>query len=204
MKKLVSVITSTWNRRDILLTRSIPSVQLQTYPNIEHIIVCDGSDNILRQIFDISKNDKEKFVELGRNWRTFSDGKSYGAIPRLIGTYIAKGDYIAYLDDDNEFLPSHIEMLVSLLEEKNVDFVYSKMQVIQNGEIVREIGSLPPIIGAIDTSIILHKAKLLNIANWRPSGYADDWDLVSRWLDNKAKYEFLNQVTMTYYKHTTP
>ncbi len=200
MKKLVSVITSTWNRRDTLLTRSIPSVQLQTYHNIEHIIVSDGQDNILKQIFDISKIDNEKFVELGRNWRTFSYGKSYGAIPRLIGTYMAKGDYIAYLDDDNEFLPFHIEKLVSLIEEKNADFVYSKMQIIQNGKIIREIGSVPPIIGAIDTSIILHKAELLNVANWRPSGYADDWDLVSRWLDNNAKYAFLNEVTMTYHK----
>lgn len=200
MKKFVSVITSTWNRRDILLTRSIPSVRLQTYPNIEHIIVSDGSDNILKQIFDISKNDDEKFVELGRNWRTFSKGKSYGAIPRLIGTYVAKGDYVAYLDDDNEFLPFHIEKLVSLLEEKNVDFVYSKMQVIQNGKNIKEVGSIPPIIGTIDTSVIVHKAELLNIANWRPSGYTDDWDLVSRWLDNNAKYAFLNEVTVRYYK----
>ncbi len=41
---LVSVITPTWNRHDLLLNRCIPSVEAQTYPDIEHIIVSDGPD----------------------------------------------------------------------------------------------------------------------------------------------------------------
>ena len=44
MKPLVSVITPTWLRHDWLLHRCMPSVQGQTYPHIEHIIVSDGPD----------------------------------------------------------------------------------------------------------------------------------------------------------------
>ena len=41
---LVSVVTPTWQRHEWLLERCIASVQAQTYPLIEHVIVCDGPD----------------------------------------------------------------------------------------------------------------------------------------------------------------
>lgn len=45
---LVSVITPTWNRHDLLLTRCLPSVQAQDYPAVEHVIISDGPDEDLR------------------------------------------------------------------------------------------------------------------------------------------------------------
>jgi cellulose synthase/poly-beta-1,6-N-acetylglucosamine synthase-like glycosyltransferase len=39
---LVSIITPTWKRRDLLVKRALPSVAAQDYPNIEHVVVSDG------------------------------------------------------------------------------------------------------------------------------------------------------------------
>ena len=44
---LVSVVTSTWRRADVLMQRCIPSVMAQSYPNFEHIIVSDRPDDKL-------------------------------------------------------------------------------------------------------------------------------------------------------------
>jgi glycosyltransferase involved in cell wall biosynthesis len=44
---LVSVVTSTWRRADVLMQRCIPSVMAQSYPNVEHIIVSDRPDDEL-------------------------------------------------------------------------------------------------------------------------------------------------------------
>ena len=41
---LVPVVTPTWQRRDILTGWCIPSVQAQSYPDAEHIVVSDGPD----------------------------------------------------------------------------------------------------------------------------------------------------------------
>ena len=44
MSPLVAVITPTWQRTGLLLSRCIPSVQAQDYPRVEHIVVSDGPD----------------------------------------------------------------------------------------------------------------------------------------------------------------
>jgi glycosyltransferase involved in cell wall biosynthesis len=44
---LVSVVTSTWRRADVLMQRCIPSVIAQPYPNVERIIVSDRPDDEL-------------------------------------------------------------------------------------------------------------------------------------------------------------
>lgn len=187
MEVKVSVITATYNRHDLLVNRCIPSVEAQTYSNVEHIIVSDGPEEETENIS----------LQLGRNWRSFSNGESFGAIPRLVGAYMATGDYICYLDDDNEYEPEHVERLVEYIEKHGVDFVYSQMKTTDG----IKIGSTPPRHGTIDTNLILHKAELLNTATWRPSGYADDWDIVERWLDSGATWKHLPEVTVKYYVH---
>ena len=44
---LVSVVTSTWGRADVLMQLCIPSVIAQSYPNVERIIVSDRPDDEL-------------------------------------------------------------------------------------------------------------------------------------------------------------
>lgn len=133
-----------------------------------------------------------QYVQMGRNQQSIQGG--WGAIPRLVGTYFAKGKYIAYLDDDNEYYPDHIDSLVGLLERTNSDIVFSQQQ--REGHV---LGTGQVQLGLIDTSMVLHKAEILwTTANWRAAGYTSDADLFMRWRDAGLKWEFLPRVTHKY------
>ena len=43
----VSVVTPTWQRRELLLERCIPSVRAQTHQPVEHLVISDGPDSEL-------------------------------------------------------------------------------------------------------------------------------------------------------------
>ena len=73
-RKLVSVVTGTYNRHDLLL-EAIENVRQQTYRPLEHVIVADGPDDTVRDIFYRSENERANgmhdvpivFQELGFN-----------------------------------------------------------------------------------------------------------------------------------------
>ena len=123
----------------------------------------------------------------------------WGHHARLHGLDLAKGDYIAYLDDDNSWRPDHLRLLVAALEDTGAGFAYPRMAVHGRGEYV--IGTDPPKEGQIDTSMIVHRRELLDVATWRwyPGIPTIDWDLVSRWMAAGATWTRVNAVTCDYY-----
>lgn len=186
---LVSVITPTWGRHDLLLARCVPSVAGQTYGNIEHLVVADGPDAELRAEIPAGVS----FHELAEH----DPAARWGHWARLDGIARSKGDIIAYLDDDNSFRPRHLELLVAALEESGADFAYSRMQV--HGPHDHLVGSAPPAYSQIDTSLIVHRRQLLERGTWHQSLPTIDWDLVARWLAAGATWTWVDETTMDYY-----
>ncbi len=178
----VSVITPTWQRH-LHLERAIISVRAQDYPVLEHIVISDGPDPTLR----ISQG-LTLLAELSDNHA------DWGVTPRKYGAAIAKGDILAYLDDDNIWRPNHLSLLVAALLDSGADFAYS--QGLWPGGLI--IGSRPPQLGTIDTSLIIHKRPLLERAGWMSAGYISDWNIVDRWLTAGASWTFVEKVTMDY------
>ena len=129
---LVTVVSPTWARHDLLFNRCIPSVAAQDYGAIEHIIVSDGPDPVLRE--ELIRYDAlaavTRFAELPEH----PPAAQWGHHARLHGIDLAKGDYIAYLDDDNSWRPDHVGRLVAALEETGAGFAYGKMHVHGRGE----------------------------------------------------------------------
>jgi len=103
---LVSVIIPTHNRVD-LLPRAIRSVLNQTYKNIE-IIIVDDSDSDDWRIKNTKVIESLTTNEVNLKYMTTS-GKEGGAAARNLGIREAKGEFIAFLDDDDEFSPRRIE-----------------------------------------------------------------------------------------------
>ena len=118
--KLVSVITPSSNRTDLLL-RAVNSVKNQDYPNIEHIIVGDNHPTLstLREQIRGS-NLMARVVNLNTPAEIIYHPLR-ASIARNHGISIAKGDYIAHLDDDNQIEPDHISSLVSTVEREGAD-----------------------------------------------------------------------------------
>ena len=186
MPPLVSVITPTWQRRDWLLNRCIPSVQAQDWPAVEHVVVSDGPDPELAAAII---GQVEEFDQLPDH----DPAAKFGTRPRLRGLELATGDYIAYLDDDDAYRPHHCTVLAGALTARpDAAFAYSLMSV--EGAIV---GADPPVFCGIGTPMIMHRRETpARFGTWGPDGPAEDWDLVERWLAAGATYVYVPDVTV--------
>jgi glycosyltransferase involved in cell wall biosynthesis len=118
--KLVSVITPSYKRTDLLL-RAVNSVKNQDYPNIEHIIVGDNHPTLSTLREQIMDSNPMARVENLDTPEEIIYPAHRTSIARNHGISIAKGYYIAHLDDDNQIEPNHISSLVATLERDGAD-----------------------------------------------------------------------------------
>lgn len=132
IKPFVSVVIPTYNRPDTL-ARAIDSVLKQTYENVEVIVVDDnnpGSEGreLTEQLMtQYNGNEKVKYIKHTHN--------KNGSAARNTGAKSSKAEYIAFLDDDDEFLPEKIQSQVTRLEGLSEDWAvcYSKRYEITGG-----------------------------------------------------------------------
>lgn len=125
---LVSVIIPTHNRAD-LIGRAIESVLKQTYKMIEIIVVSDGStDNTKNVVSEYAEKDHRiQFIEY------FPGGN--GNIARNRGIEASKGEYIAFLDDDDEWMPNKLTKQLEIFSNNgNVGLVYTGVHIIYTEE----------------------------------------------------------------------
>ena len=198
---LVSVITPTWRRHGALLCRCIPSVQAQTYGNIEHVIVSDGPDDELHRAFCDGLMDglSGHMIIFGQLPEHDSDVR-WGLRARLAALELATGDVIAYLDDDDAWRPHHASVIVGALAA-NLDagFGWTRMAVHLPDGSTAELGDAAPSYGRIATSMMFHRRSLLDVATWQ-DGDLPDWELAERWLLAGAGYVSVDIVTADYYR----
>jgi len=129
---LVSVTIPTYNRADLLLERAIPSVLRQTYNNFEIIIVGNCTDDTEQRVTEL--NDKRiKFLNLSARGRLPADPYdrwlASGSVARNKSLELCTGDWIAPLDDDDEFSDDHIKVLLNHAIENNLEMVYGKVKM---------------------------------------------------------------------------
>ncbi|HMK43290.1 MAG TPA: glycosyltransferase family A protein [Dissulfurispiraceae bacterium] len=105
-KPLVSVVIPTYNRAD-LLPAAVQSVLDQTYPNVEVIVVDDGSTDTTRTVMAC-------FLDRIRYIVTDNEGPAHA---RNTGMKAATGKYIAFLDSDDLYLPCKLELEVCFAEQ---------------------------------------------------------------------------------------
>ncbi|WP_157663861.1 glycosyltransferase family 2 protein [Sutcliffiella horikoshii] len=114
MAKKVSIIIPSYKRAD-MLKKTIESALKQTYQNTEIIVVDDNSPNSEDRISTEKvmnlylKIKKIKYIKHSKN--------KNGSAARNTGIKHSTGDYISFLDNDDEFLPDKIELQVKKLEE---------------------------------------------------------------------------------------
>lgn len=120
VKGLVSCIITTYRRPVSVLKRALDSVMNQTYEKTEIILVndCPEEERLNEQIKRLLKTySKEvQYILLSKH-----EG-ACGA--RNAGLKAATGEYVAFLDDDDEWLPEKLEKQVKWIRENNVALVY--------------------------------------------------------------------------------
>ena len=128
IKGLVSVVIPTHNRQ-YLLQRAALSALKQTYKNIEVIIVSDGStDDTATNIKTICDSDKRTiFIE-------YFPGKG-GNHARNTGIKAARGEWVAVLDDDDEWHETKIEKQMTLArQDENIGLVCTGILAIYDSD----------------------------------------------------------------------
>jgi len=110
MPETVSVIIATFNRHE-QCKRAIDSVLAQTHTPLEVIVIDDGSTPPFQ-------DDRVCVLRTPQNTRTMFGWPSPGYV-RTLGMKEAKGQYIAFLDDDDAWLPHKLELQLQLLRESN-------------------------------------------------------------------------------------
>lgn len=105
----VSVVIPTYNRKEKLLL-AVTSVLNQTYAPLEILVCDDGSTDGTKEVIEELKSDiPVLYLNCGRN--------GLPAVPRNIGVSKAKGNYIAFLDDDDEWLPDKLKIQLAYMEK---------------------------------------------------------------------------------------
>lgn len=197
---LVSVIIPTYNRYKFLL-RAILSVQRQIYSHLEIIVVNDCSTDPEYYSGELERMTKQdprlKVIHLPENQRMVYQTPAAQGKTRQHGLNLAKGEWIAFLDDDDYWFPTKILQQVDFLQQHpEYKMCSSNMMVINRDGIpicpyfsknvsipmtlTREIIQQ---VNYINNSTVLIQKELCNQVGEFNTGSAEDYDYWLRALE---------------------
>lgn len=104
----VSVVIPTWNRA-AMLERAVRSALNQTLPPLEILVCDDGSSDDSRAVIEAMGESRVRWIDGPRAGRP--------AIPRNRGIRESRGEWIAFLDDDDEWRPEKLERQLALAKQ---------------------------------------------------------------------------------------
>ena len=131
----VSVIIPVFNRAH-LLGRTLDSVVAQSFEDFEVLVVDDGSDDDPAAVV-------ESYQDPRLHYKRQPENKGVAAA-RNRGLREAKGEFIAFLDDDDEWFPDKLALQVDLLQHSSPDvgLVYTGVETVSDaGKITRQVPS---------------------------------------------------------------
>lgn len=141
-RPLVSAVLITYDRPE-MFRAALDSVLDQTYPNLE-VVVVDGSEPPVESIL-------RRRVDGALPARYRRDDGEGAAAARNVGIRAATGEYVAFLDDDDRWLPEKIERQVEAFGP-DVGTVYTGQRIVTDGE---SVGGRTPTLGGDVTERLL-------------------------------------------------
>lgn len=187
---LVSVVIATY-RRATLVPKAIRSALAQTIANLEVIVVDDASPD-----------DTERVVSAIDDARIrYTRHKLNRGLPasRNTGMRLARGEFIAFLDDDDEWFPTKLEKQVALCIDRGFHAALSA-SFINDGEIRRF--DRPEILSSdlrkgnefAPGSGLLAEARVLRELWFDESiGQGEDWDMLIRIVQRKWRIGYVDE-----------
>ena len=199
---LVSIIIATYNRGQLLVERTLPSIFEQTHENFEVLIVgdhcIDNTAELLAQVDD----PRVRFYDLPKRGTYPSDMTSrwfvQGVVPRNKGLELARGKWFGWISDDDLLLPNHIESLLRFAQKGQHEFVSAAYIAERHGKkTVVDVKDARPRIGGMQTWLYRSYLRLFewNVQSWRKSWNRPcDYDLQSRMVHAGVRMGFLDEV----------
>ena len=186
----ISVIIPTYNRQH-QLSRSLDSVLAQTRPADEIIVVDDGSNDETKKLI------RENYPQVHY---LYQDNKGVSAC-RNYGIRSATGDWLAFLDSDDEWLPNKLEVqMAALLDHPEYQIAHTNEHWLRNGRLKnqqekhRKYGGYIfrhclPLCIISPSSVIIHRSVFDRIGLFDTAmTVCEDYDM---WLRISCRYTVL-------------
>lgn len=186
----ISIIIPTFNRSP-LLKRALDSVYEQTFLEYEIIVIDDGSTDNTAELIQTQYPSVNYIYQANKGV----------SCARNKGLEVAKGDWLAFLDSDDEWLPKKLEKQINLLKKHPTNKVCHTEEIwIRRGVQVNQMKKhqkaggwiFPqclPLCAMSPSSILIHRTVFEDIGYFDPQLPAcEDYDL---WLRITSKYSVL-------------
>ncbi len=189
-----SVVLCTFNRAYIL-ERAIKSLINQNFKDFELIIIDDGSSDDTFQVVNKFKNEL--------NLKYIYQNNSGISISRNIGIVNAIGEYVTFLDSDDEYLPNHLESRYDILQENKFDFLHGGFQIIGN-EFVPDMNDISKLISIYDCVVggtfFIKRNQALQFGGFERFEYGDDNYFFQKITKLSKNYSHTNIPSYIYYR----
>lgn len=210
---LVSVILPTYNQK-FFFERAVNSLLKQTYKNIEIIIIDDNKNSEIRKANDlfISSLNVDNVYYI-KNDENIGSSKS-----RNKGIYLAKGKYITFLDDDDEYMPTKIEKQVNEMILHDADFSTTNVKLYnENGKII-DVRNRKYLYFDLDESLLVKHLKyhitstntlmfkkefLISIGGFDEENLGDEFYLMTKAFQKSNNFIHINSCDVKAYVHST-
>lgn len=203
----VSVIIPTYNRAE-LLRIAIESAINQTYKEIEIIVCDDKSTDHTRGVIDSFKDERIKYI--------LNKGNKGPSAARNTAILASKGEYIAFLDDDDEWFADKLQKQVEVLDDSkpHICGVYSNRLFIEkvSGKVLSDNPGTDQLKGNLlyqliikspihTSTVVVRKGCLDEVGLFDESiSYMEDYDLWIR-LSENWDFEYISKPLMKAYIH---
>ena len=208
---LISVVIPTYDNHRLLRERSIPSVLAQTYQNFEVVVVGDAAPEGARLAAESFDDPRVRFSNLPYRGPYPQDPeerwKVAGVPPYNEGVRLARGLWIARLDDDDAFRPHHLARLLAYARAERVEFAYARLFLHRGSFLMHRdagsIGRFPPELGHFGLQSALYHHGVARIFDLELAeaalGLPDDWGMCRRMMEAGVRIGMLDEDTVDYY-----
>jgi len=214
--KQVSVIVATYRREEVL-ERALYTLARQSYKDIEIILVDDNdqlqwNQKIEAIVYKFRQENPGVVLECIVNHPNRGSAET-----RNIGIDAARGEYITFLDDDDEYLPQKIERQVAFMEEEKLDYSITDLYLYNDGGTLIDkrvrsyIGErsgqelfenhMKHHITGTDT-MMFRKEYLTAIGGFPKIDVGDEFYLMQRAIEKGGKFGYLPGCDVKAYVHT--
>ena len=198
---LVSVVIPAFNRERVI-DKAIRSVLAQTFQDFEIIVVDDGSrDETVKKALALAYSEPRV--------RMFRSETNHGAqAARNAGARAARGKWLSFLDSDDEWLPTSLEVRLRIASVENVEVVHSDCYILQKN-MPQELFNVPALRGEVYSELLgspgpMFQAMLISANAFAQIGGLDEtivayqeWDTAIR-LGKHFRFGYVTAPTFVF------
>ncbi len=210
---MITIVTPTYNRADYL-GRAVDSVLNQTYKDWELLVIDDNKpeSDARKATAEVMSRYSDPRIHYVQNEKNMG-----GALARNVGIFKAKGDYIAFLDDDDMYLPDRLEVQWRQMEANGWDVsvmdgatyshvtgekVAERHQQVRTGMSKEELTRANLLYHISGTNTFMYKAAFLQkIGGFEDAPSCQEYLLMQKTLDNNPLFGYIPEIHIKNFMH---